>query len=264
MDRLTIAAGRGPFDVVLRRWSDNKWATWATGLIDRETAALLALAEHDLPVPRLLAADRTGEQAGVPCLLMTALPGEPLFEPSDLPGVVRQMANLLVRIHDIVPTGLESTDPHGFCKEVDRGWIGDPALAHAVTEAAAAAPPGGQQVLVHGDYLPLNVLWVDERLSGVVDWTYAGSGKREVDVGRCRLGLAVLFSPEVAEAFLRRYEAEAGLHIDPRADIRALLAFGPSWLQFIPRQVAGRARADGRGIVERVESVLRTAAARLG
>jgi hypothetical protein len=74
MDRLTIAAGRSRFDVVLRRWSDSKWANWATGLLDRETAGLTALAGHDLPVPRLLAVDRTGEQAGVPCLLMTALP----------------------------------------------------------------------------------------------------------------------------------------------------------------------------------------------
>jgi aminoglycoside phosphotransferase (APT) family kinase protein len=130
---------------------------------------------------------------------------------------------------------------------------------------AAAADLGDQQqpVLVHGDYQQLNVLWHGRRLSGVVDWTYAGTGRREIDVGHCRLALAALFSAESAETFLRMYEAEAGRRMDPRADIRALLTFGPSWLEFVPRQVAGRAPVDAGGMVGRVSSVLRAAAGRL-
>ena len=86
MDRLTVAAGGDPFDVVLRRWSNSEWGT---GLVDREAAGLEALVDHDLPVPRLLAVDRTGERTGVPSLLMTALRGAPSLKQSDVGDCLR-------------------------------------------------------------------------------------------------------------------------------------------------------------------------------
>ncbi|MGH3487330.1 MAG: phosphotransferase family protein [Actinopolymorphaceae bacterium] len=268
MDRLTVATDGSVFDVVLRRWSDQKWGP---GLVEREAAGLEVLAHHDLPMPRLLAADRSGEDAGEPSLLMSALPGEPLLQPPDLTDCVTRMADMLVRIHAVVPTGLAATDPHGVDEHTDHGWIRDPALANAAadaaTEAAAVATAATAvqrpHVFVHGDYQQLNVLWRDQHLSGVVDWTYAGGGPREIDVGHCRLALAVLFTADAAETFLRRYEASAGLRLDARADIRALLAFGPSWLEFVPRQVAGRAPIDAPGMTDRVETVLRAALARI-
>lgn len=86
---------------------------------------------------------------------------------------------------------------------------------------------------------------------------------REIDVGHCRLMLAALFSTDAAEDFLRMYEAEAGVRIDPRADIRALLDFGPSWATFIPQLVAGRAPTDPQGMPARVVNVLHAALRRL-
>lgn len=68
MDQLTIATGRREFDVVLRRWADHEWGP---GLVNREAAGLSALAGHDLPVPRLLAADPSGTAAGEPSVLMS-------------------------------------------------------------------------------------------------------------------------------------------------------------------------------------------------
>ena len=259
MDRLTVQGRTDePFDVVLRRWSAG--AEWTIGLVDRESAGLSALADRDLPVPRLLAYDATGEQAGVAGLLMSALPGEPVLRPPDLPDYLEQLATMLVRIHD-VPAELEPTDPHPYHENAD--WIGDAALSRAALEAAAAASLKEQQVLVHGDYQPFNALWRDQRLSGVVDWTFAGRGPRGLDVGHCRLNLAVLFSAEAAERFLDCYEAEAGLRVDPLVDIRSLLAFDLGWPQFIPLQVAGRAPVDGPGMAGRVAEVLRAAVARL-
>jgi aminoglycoside phosphotransferase (APT) family kinase protein len=260
MDRLTVEDSEHTFDVVLRRWGDKPWAD---GLIVRETAALTLLANQDLPVPRLLAADRSGDQSGVPCLLMTALPGEPLLVPGDLADCLRQMARLLVRIHDVVPSGLTDTDPQRLDEHADHAWIGDPALRQAVTEAAAA-PAARVPTLVHGDFHQLNILWSDQHISGIVDWTYTGSGFREIDVGHGRLMLAVLFTADAAENFLRLYEAEAGTRIDPRADIRALLAFNPSWMTFVPELVAGRASTDPQGMAGRVETLLRAAIGRLG
>ncbi|MBE1612623.1 phosphotransferase family protein [Actinopolymorpha pittospori] len=260
MDRLTIVAGAQVFDVVLRRMANDPWATW---IIDRETAALTLLANHDLPVPRLLAADHTGDQAGVTCLLMTALPGEPLLASPDLADCLYQTARVLVRVHDLAPAGLTATDPYGLDEQADHAWIGDPALRRAVAEAAALPTSPSAPRLVHGDFHQLNILWSNQKISGIVDWTYTGAGFREIDVGHCRLMLAALFSTDAAEDFLRMYEAEAGVRIDPRADIRALLDFGPSWATFIPQLVAGRAPTDPQGMPARVVNVLHAALRRL-
>lgn len=265
MDRLSVVAGGRAFDVVLRRWSGDQWREWGPGLVDRETAALQALADHELPVPRLLASDRLGGQTGVPALLMTALPGHPAHSPTDLADGVRQMAAILSRVHRVPAEGLAPTDPHGFDERTVHGWTSDPGLAGAVNETVAAAPESAHPpVLVHGDYQPLNMVWRDRALSGVVDWAVAGSGRRETDVGLCRLGLAALVSAEAAEDFLRWYEAESGVHVDPGADLRGLLAFGPSWLPFAAAQLPRSAPAHHQAMADHVETVIRAAVARLG
>ncbi|GAA2759357.1 phosphotransferase family protein [Actinopolymorpha rutila] len=265
MDRLTVVAGGRELDVVLRRWAGDQWQEWGPGLVDREAAALRALADHDLPVPRLLAADSSGRQTGVPALLMTALPGHPARSPTDIVDGVRQTATVLSRVHRVPAAGLAATDPHGFDERTIRGWTRDPGLASAVNEAVATAPESAHpQVLVHGDFQPLNMLWRDRALSGVVDWTFAGSGRRETDAGLCRLGLAALLSAEAAEDFLHWYEKEAGVRVDPRADLRGLLAFESSWLPFASEQMPRSAPADHRAMAGQVETVIRAALARLG
>lgn len=256
VDRLTVRTRTGgTVAVVLRRWrADN---AWATGLIRRESAGLAVASRHDLPAPRLLAFDAAGEDVGVPSLLMTALPGEPLLRPADF---VRRLAVTLARIHDVADPDLHPSDPHGFVPDIDRSWLGDPGLARSLAETATG--PAEMSTLIHGDYQPLNVLWSGQEISGVVDWAYAGLGAPATDVGRCRLALAVLYSTDTAEEFLRCYEAEAGRAIDPRLDIRALLAFNPDWRDYVQRAVAGRAHVDA-GMAGRVTELLRAAAARL-
>ncbi len=261
MDRLTVGVGSGQVEVVLRRWSDH---LWGSGLVDREAAGLTVLADQDLPVavPQLLAADASGDNAGEPCLLMTALPGASLPTPSDFIGCAEQTAVMLARLHAVDATGLAHTDPHGFDERRIDAWIRDPGLAQAVKEATAEPVASSPQVFVHGDYQLLNMLWQGPRLSGVVDWTYAGAGSRAIDVGLCRLSLAVPYSPPAAESFLRQYEAEASVTIDPRADIRSLLSFGPSWLEFVS-SLTGRGPVDRHQIADRVTALLRAAVARL-
>lgn len=264
VDRLSLIVGGRELDVVLRRWAGDQWHEWGPGLVDREAAGLRALAGHDLPVPRLLAADSTGGQTGVPTLLMTALPGKPARSPTDITDGVRQMATVLSRVHRVPARGLAATDPHGFDERTVHGWTRDPGLACAVNEAVAAHEPTQPPVLVHGDYQPLNMLWRGRALSGVVDWTYAGSGRRETDVGLCRLGLAALLKAEAAEDFLQWYEKHTGVRVDPSADLRGLLAFEPSWLPFASRQIQRPTPADRHAMAAQVETVIRTALARLG
>ena len=82
-------------------------------------------------------------------------------------------------------------------------------------------------------------------------------GPADVDVGHCRLNLAVLYSAELAADFLAAYEADAGLRVDPYWDIRCATAPAfEDWAAFIPIQVGGRARFDSAGMHRRVDDLL--------
>ncbi len=142
-------------------------------------------------------------------------------------------------------------------------WLADSGLREVAREAASG-PLGDEEVLVHGDYQHFNVLWCDGRLTGVVNWPNAATGNRGSDVGHCMLNLAVLFDAGVAGEYLAMYERAAGVRVDRRADLRALLCFDHEWQRFIPRQVAGRAPLDVAGMPGRVAAAIRGALDGLG
>jgi hypothetical protein len=106
------------------------------------------------------------------------------------------------------------------------------------------------------------VLWSRGRLSALVDWSSSRIGPPDIDVGHCRLNLAVLYSAAVAERFRLAYESHAGRRVEPWWDIHELLAYDDSWRAFIPVQVASRAPVDVRGMTRRVEELLANALAR--
>jgi aminoglycoside phosphotransferase (APT) family kinase protein len=116
---------------------------------------------------------------------------------------------------------------------------------------------------LHRDYQHFNLLWSRERLTGVVDWTEACVGPPEIDVGHCRLNLTLLFSADVADRFREMYQAESGRSLDAWWDIHALLSYGPSWKDFLPIQIDGRAPLDVDGMTRRMEEVLDSSLRRL-
>ena len=272
MDRITVESPYGLTDVVLRRWPDEDWAT---GLVTREALGLAAIHGHGVPAPRLLAMDEDGTETGVRCTLTSALPGEPDLTPADPRSWLGQLATTQASIHAVPASsqmrcdewradgaGTPSPDRYGVHhRSLD--WLTDRGLRHAAREAASG-PLGDEKVFVHGDYQHFNVLWREGRLSGVVDWPNAAIGNRGSDVGHCRLNLAVLFDAETADDYLAMYELAAGVRVDRRADLRALLCFDLEWQRFIPRQVDGRAPLDLAGMPDRVAAATRSALRGIG
>lgn len=255
VDRVTVDSPTGVREVVLRRWPDEDWSR---GLVAREAAALTAVRGHGVAAPELLAMDEDGSDAGVRCTLTTALPGQPDLAPSDMRSWLEQLASTQSAIHRV--PGRPPTRWHGWYDDRYRplAWLADQGLRDAARQAAAG-PLDDEEVLIHGDYQHFNVLWRDGRLTGVVDWPNAATGNRASDVGHCRLNLAVLFDSATAVGYLTLYEQAAGVRVDRRADLRALLCFDLEWLSFIPRQVAGRAPLDPAGMADRVAAAVRTA-----
>ena len=251
--------------VVLRRWLPDGSGSTADAapsvaplLVARESRVLRGLEAADIPAPRVLAVDPTGESTGAPALLMTRVPGRTDLTPADPAAWVRQIAGMAVRIHD---SGVDA-EPCGWQgRNVPiPAWASRPAAWRAAADVVRGPPPGHEVRFAHGDYQHFNLLWQRGRLTGVVDWAGACRGPADVDVGHCRLNLAVLFSAELAADFLAAYEAEAGRRVDPYWDIRCAMepAFS-DWTAFIPIQVAGRAPFDGAGMHQRVEAHLEAA-----
>jgi aminoglycoside phosphotransferase (APT) family kinase protein len=254
MDRISVNSPTGHKDVVLRRWPGDDWAD---ALVTREASALEAVRGYGVPAPQLLAMDEDGIETGVRCTLTSALTGEPDLSPTDMHSWLGQLATTQATIH-AVPNHPQTQWDGWHDEGKPLNWLSDRGLRDAAREAASG-PLVKERVLVHGDYQHFNVLWCDDRLSGVVDWPNAATGNRGSDVGHCRLNLAVLFDTKAAADYLVMYERAAGVRVDRRADLRELLSFDLEWQQFIPHQVAGRAPLDLAGMPGRVAAAIRVA-----
>jgi aminoglycoside phosphotransferase (APT) family kinase protein len=261
--RLTVKRNGRRWPYVLRRWvPDGEHEHYVTGAVAAETAVLAALERSDVPAPRVIGSTIDAAHAG-PAVLMTRVPGHVHLMPRDRERWLKQMAHTLTRIHalDIDAKPFESWfegSERTPLPDASRPDIWSEAIALVAEERAPT-----HTCFIHRDYQHFNLLWSRERLTGVVDWVQASVGSPDVDVGHCRLNLAILFSADVAERFLQMYEAEAGRKVDPWWDVHSLLSFGPEWRSFLPIQIDGRAPLDVDGMTSRVEDVLERTLRRL-
>ena len=240
--------------VVMRRWLEPE----TESLVKREAAALTGLAATGIPAPALVAADPSGDNAGRPALLMEWLPGQVDLAPRDPQRWLGALAHVGAQIHEAqieVPPYEDGINLSGLASN-SFAWSTRPdAWKHARGLLSGETAPSND-VFLHADFQHFNALWSRRQLSGIVDWTFAAIGPRELDTGRCRLNLAVLFSVDWAETFRHAYEAEAGVPLDPWWELRSLASYGPDWQSFIPLQVGDRARVDVAGMHARVDALL--------
>jgi len=86
------------------------------------------------------------------------------------------------------------------------------------------APPKSKSVFLHRDYHPLNILWQQSKITGVVDWTNSCQGPAGVDVAHCRTNLIQMLGSEHADQFLKAYQAASPSFIyHPYWDISSVL-----------------------------------------
>lgn len=261
--RVIVVRNGSREEYVLRSWvPDREWETWIARAVPLETTVLTKLEESDIPAPRVIGST-TDTALGGPAVLMTRVPGKMRLMPRDREDWLRQMAQMLARIHAL------GVDGKPFESWLDRSRLSPPPDAsradiwrEAIALVAEERAPT-RTCFLHRDYQHFNLLWSRERLTGVVDWIEACVGPAEVDVGHCRLNLTVLFSADVADRFRAIYEIESGHSVDAWWDVQALLSYGPSWKQFLPIQIDGRAPLDVEGMTGRMEEVLEGALRRL-
>jgi prepilin-type processing-associated H-X9-DG protein len=170
----------------------------------RQAPLLRALKAVGLPVPAIPWASPDEELLGTPFIVMERLPGrvflvwEPhqIFprDPDSVSAIWRKTARLLAQIHRVdaatvlhgweQPRGLEeelAIWPNVLKHAQDPAWL---AAGTALGEQLRRRLPDGQPVgLVHGDYQPGNILFVDGEVSGVIDWELSFIGAQGLDLG---------------------------------------------------------------------------------
>jgi aminoglycoside phosphotransferase (APT) family kinase protein len=248
--------------VVLRRYVEPADDD-APERVAREAAALRGLASSDVPAPQLVAADPDGRHCGVPAVLMTRLPGAPLLRPADPDDWLRRLAQLLPLVH---AAPVQARDWERWVEPAELEpppWSAHPELWAAAIALVQRGEPPYPGVFIHRDFQHFNVLWQRQRVSGVVDWVEAASGPPDVDVGHCRLNLAVLYSADRAEQFRRLYEVAAGRTVEPYWDLLSLLGYLPGWDGFVQVQAGSRATVDVPGMHGRVDDLLARTVRRL-
>jgi aminoglycoside phosphotransferase (APT) family kinase protein len=208
-------------NVVVRRYGAD-WHDEGPEVCEREFTLLGALAQRGFPAPRPLLLDKTGTYFGMPTIVISRLPGRGILAPRDLDGYVQQMVDVLVTLHQLpaaefafLPNDRERTD-----RMIVRGPANDDQLQKQIWSVVQSMWPRVKQAarsaLIHGDFWPGNIVWLRDKLSGVVDWEMGRLGDPSKDVGICRCDMAMLFDMDTADEFSRRYALARGA---PVADV---------------------------------------------
>lgn len=170
----------------------------------RQAPLLRSLAQAGMPVPGVPWASPHEDLLGTPFIIMQWLPGRIFFvwqphrsfprETAALRALWLQAARILARLHQVnwqtILAGWER--PRALRDELDI-WL--PLLRHAETSAlrdaglelhrllAGHIPDDRPIGIVHGDFQPGNILYVDGKATAVIDWELASIGAQGLDVG---------------------------------------------------------------------------------
>jgi aminoglycoside phosphotransferase (APT) family kinase protein len=220
------AGARG--HLMLRRFVRADWLAEEPDLAEHEARVLELLRPSRLTMPELVAVDADGSECDVPAVLMTRVPGRVRWSPRDVDGFVARLVDAMLSIHEVrIPAGVEVRPFRPY----DRGkplvpppGTTVPGAWERAIEVHAGPAPSSEPVFVHRDFHPGNVLWSGAEVSAVIDWSSASVGAPEVDVGHCRVNLAVALGLDVADRFLAVYQERTGRDdYDPYWDLQVLV-----------------------------------------
>ena len=226
-----VDGATGKRSLVLRRFVNEEWVKAEPDVAVREGMSLQHATRAGLPAPELIALDADGEHCGVPTTLATRLEGNVVLEPSDPEQWLRGLAETAARIHRVDAAGFRwkyRRYNEGAKLTLPRWSKQQDAWAKAI--AVVEGPPRSySECFVHRDYHPSNVLWQNDRVSGVVDWVNGCRGPAGIDVAWGRHNLANLHGVSVADGFLAAYVAEAGseFRYDPYWDLMSVVELLP-------------------------------------
>lgn len=208
-----IGIGQSNLTYLVRDADDRRWVLRRPPLgqllasahdVAREARILSALADTDVPTPRVYGLTRDLDPDGIPLLLMEFVDGVvvdrmPVAEsltPQRRRRTGLSMAKTLATIHavDIDAVGLADLASHKpYAQRQLKRWAGQwelsktrelPALDDLTRRLVAVAPEQRELTLVHGDFHIRNVITAsDGEVTAVLDWELSTLGDPLADMG---------------------------------------------------------------------------------
>ena len=221
--RVSLRSG-GEAEVALRRYVLTDPAD-APAVAGWEANALGLAGRASVPTPELLGVDVDGERTDVPALVMSILPGRPVWETRHGREWVSQVVDAMLSLHEIDPGGVELAPFETYAQTSwwkPPRWTDRAELWERAMELFEGPVPTSMSGFIHRDFNPGNVLWVRDRVTGVVDWQTACVGPRSIDPAHCRLNL-FQYQPRLADELLTVWEERSGLRFDRWADLVSIL-----------------------------------------
>lgn len=212
---------------VVRQFNNKEWLEKEPDLAIHEAESIRMAAKTAVVTPEILAYDETGEESGVPLVIMTRLDGTVELMPQNMQAWLGGLAETLVKIHEVKAEDLAYK--YFAYNDVDSfdvpNWSSVPETWQKAIKMLKNPRPNDADCFLHRDYHPANILWENGKVSGVVDWVNACRGPRGIDVGHCRLNLAMLYSVETSDGFLTEYIQQAGrkFNYHPYWDLLSLI-----------------------------------------
>ena len=106
-------------------------------------------------------------------------------------------------------------------------WARHPGAWEQAFAVLGGDPPAYEPTFLHRDFHLRNVLWEDDRISGVVDWVETSWGPAWLDVAHCRTNLAIHHGTGVADRFAELYVARCGREPAAYWDVMDVVGFLP-------------------------------------
>jgi len=152
-----------------------------------ERDILGVLSKQDIPVPEVL----YYQDSPVPFLLLEALPGRMVwdfidprrerFEAGALIPYLRSYGRTLARIHQL-PISWPPQKRGKLYGLLGEEQVPDRGFPQVVSWVRSNTPERSEDVFVHGDLNTASLLFLNGKISGIVDWEFAGCGWREYDL----------------------------------------------------------------------------------
>lgn len=215
---------------VVRLMTREPWRSHGEALTTRESQVQQMLADSGVPAPRSIALDAAGGECGVPAHLMSLVPGRVEADRSDWSSL-DVLAEALATIHAVEPTIPVRTYQSWAweAKFVVPSWSHDSGLwTEAFDLLRQHKPPRTDWIFLHRDFQPRNVLWVGDRISGIVDWVETSTGPRWLDVAHCSTHLAMHHGSSVGRAFAQSYAERTGAQPVPYFDVMDIVGNLPA------------------------------------
>ncbi|MBV9812803.1 MAG: phosphotransferase [Acetobacteraceae bacterium] len=276
----------GDRSYVLRRKPDGALLPSAHA-VDREYRVMRALAETDVPVPRVHLYSDDASVVGTPFYVMDFLDGRVLTDqslpgmaPSERRAIYAEMNRVLAALHRVDPAAVGLGDfgrtGNYFARQIDR-WTRQyrqsrtediPAMERLAAWLPAHVPPSGRVAVVHGDYRLDNLVFHrdEPRAIGLLDWELSTLGDPLADLsyhclswhippalwrGIAGLGLPTLGIPD-ERTYLGWYSEATGTPVPERWNF--YLAYNLFRLAAILQGVAKRALDGNAASADAVEN----------